>query len=261
MRVLETPGAQAAAMAAGTRRLLLLGVPSPIRGVQAGLDQRAAPGARRRAARGVGAVLADATTAALDALIAEAGGPAWDPAAFARLRGHVAGRLQAEDGRGRGPGGARSWTPRATSSAASRRSVGAGLRRRPPRRRAHSWPGSCPRASSPRTGAARLPDVERYLRARPAGSSGCPTRSPSTATACARVRELEHAYRSGCEAWPRGRAGPRRAARGALDARGAAGQPVRTGPRHPRAGVGEADPPRAGVCVAGRCAADVNGGG
>src|ERR671911_2150314 len=37
VRVLETPGAQAAAMAAGARRLLLLGVPSPIRGVQSGL--------------------------------------------------------------------------------------------------------------------------------------------------------------------------------------------------------------------------------
>ncbi len=35
VRVLETPGAQAAAMAAGTRRLLLLGIPSPVRGVQA----------------------------------------------------------------------------------------------------------------------------------------------------------------------------------------------------------------------------------
>ena len=49
VRVLETPGAQAAAMAAGTRRLLLLGVPSPVRGVQAGLTQR--PAARARRAR------------------------------------------------------------------------------------------------------------------------------------------------------------------------------------------------------------------
>ena len=51
VRVLETPAAQRAAMAAGTRRLLLLGVPSPIRGVQARPDQRPAPRARRRAAR------------------------------------------------------------------------------------------------------------------------------------------------------------------------------------------------------------------
>ena len=32
-------------------------------------------------------------TAALDALIDEAGGPAWDEAGFARLRDHVAGHL------------------------------------------------------------------------------------------------------------------------------------------------------------------------
>ena len=95
VRVLETPAAQRAAMAAGTRRLLLLTVPPPLRAVQSGLsnhDRLTLAGA------GVAAVLADATTAALDALIAEAGGPAWDEAAFTRLRGHVAGRLAAKTG-------------------------------------------------------------------------------------------------------------------------------------------------------------------
>ncbi|MCW2995863.1 MAG: hrpA, partial [Conexibacter sp.] len=39
------------------------------------------------------AVLEDATLAAVDALMDEAGGPAWDAAGFARLRDHVAGAL------------------------------------------------------------------------------------------------------------------------------------------------------------------------
>src|SRR4051794_41655667 len=38
-------------------------------------------------------VLADAIAAAVDALTAEAGGPAWDEAGFARLRDAVAGSL------------------------------------------------------------------------------------------------------------------------------------------------------------------------
>ena len=38
-------------------------------------------------------MLADAITAAADALMDEAGGPAWDEAGFARLRAHVAGGL------------------------------------------------------------------------------------------------------------------------------------------------------------------------
>ena len=93
MRVLETPAAQRAAMRQGTRKLLALGVPSPIRHVQGQLTnpaRLALAGAPHADAR---AVLEDATVAALDALIAEAGGPAWDEAGFARLRAHVAGHL------------------------------------------------------------------------------------------------------------------------------------------------------------------------
>jgi ATP-dependent helicase HrpA len=42
----------------------------------------------------VRAVLEDAEAAAVDALMAEAGGPAWDEAGFTRLRSHVAGRVE-----------------------------------------------------------------------------------------------------------------------------------------------------------------------
>jgi ATP-dependent helicase HrpA len=93
VRTFESPEAQAAAMHAGTRRLLLLGAPSPAGRVLAGLGnsaQLALAAAPHGSAR---AVLDDAVTAAADALIAEAGGPAWDEAGFARLRGQVAGEL------------------------------------------------------------------------------------------------------------------------------------------------------------------------
>src|SRR5918997_3269198 len=89
VEVLDTPEAQAAAMRAGTRRLLSLGIPSPLRAVQDRLGMAAA------LSLSGGGHLEDARDAALDALVDEAGGPAWDAEGFARLRTHVAGRLVA----------------------------------------------------------------------------------------------------------------------------------------------------------------------
>jgi ATP-dependent helicase HrpA len=89
VQVLDTPEAQGNAMRAGTRRLLLLGMPSPLRAVQDRLGTAAA------LTLSGGGHLEDARDAAVDALVAEAGGPAWDAEAFARLRAHVAGRLVA----------------------------------------------------------------------------------------------------------------------------------------------------------------------
>ncbi len=92
VRVLETPGAQRLAMRAGTRRLLALTVPSPLRAVQHGLGTAAALTLAGAPHEGV---LDDVLNAALDALVAQAGGPAWDEAAFAALREHVAAGLPA----------------------------------------------------------------------------------------------------------------------------------------------------------------------
>jgi ATP-dependent helicase HrpA len=95
VRALETPAAQAAAMRAGTRRLLELTLPSPLRSVQRGLGTAAALTLAGAPHGGAAAVLQDALTAARDALIASGGGPAWDAAGFAALRDHVAARLPA----------------------------------------------------------------------------------------------------------------------------------------------------------------------
>jgi ATP-dependent helicase HrpA len=94
IRVCETAGEQAMTMARGTRRLLRLTVPSPHRwltdqlGPQLTLALTAAPHGTLEA------VIEDATSAALDALIASGGGPAWDAEAFAALREHVRGDLR-----------------------------------------------------------------------------------------------------------------------------------------------------------------------
>jgi ATP-dependent helicase HrpA len=92
VRALETPAAQEAAMRAGTRRLLALTIPSPLREVQRGLGSQAA---LTLAGAPHDGVLDDVLAAALDALVAESGGPAWEAAGFAALRDRVAARLPA----------------------------------------------------------------------------------------------------------------------------------------------------------------------
>jgi ATP-dependent helicase HrpA len=206
VRVLETPAAQAAAMAAGTRRLLLLGIPSPIRGVQAGLTNAQRLALAGAPHDGIGAVLADATTAALDALIAEAGGPAWDKAAFERLRGHVAGRLQAKTGEvvaqmARILDAARDVDRRLESLSApafepARRDVRAQLARL-----VHA-------GFATRTGTARLADVERYLQGAARRLERLPDAAAVDRDRMRAVEELEQAYRRRLDTWPRGRSLP-----------------------------------------------------
>jgi ATP-dependent helicase HrpA len=93
VRVLDTPAAQRAAMARGTRRLLLLAVPSPARDVQRRLSQgrgadphARAPRQRPRRARRLRRRRRGLPRRAR-------GGPAWDERGFARLRDHVAANL------------------------------------------------------------------------------------------------------------------------------------------------------------------------
>jgi ATP-dependent helicase HrpA len=93
VRVLDTLEAQELAMRAGTRRLLLLSAPSPARYVTDRLSDAAALALAGAPHGSLAAVLDDATVAAVDALMAQAGGPAWDEDGFARLRDHVAGHL------------------------------------------------------------------------------------------------------------------------------------------------------------------------
>jgi ATP-dependent helicase HrpA len=204
VRVLETPTAQRAAMHAGTRKLLALTVPSPIRHVQGRLSnaaQLALAGAPHATPR---AVLEDATVAALEDLMGEAGGPAWDEAGFARLRDHVAGHLAER------------------TAAVVGQVVGIleaareAERRLEPVRRA---PALAPAADDverqlrrlvhPRfvteTGVRRLADVERYLRAAARRLERLPDAPAPDRDRMRGVQELEREYEARVASWPPGR--------------------------------------------------------
>jgi ATP-dependent helicase HrpA len=89
IRVCETAAEQAATMARGTRRLLRLTVPSPRHWVTGQLGPQLTLALAAAPHDTLEAVIEDATNAALDALISNGGGPAWNAEAFTALREHV----------------------------------------------------------------------------------------------------------------------------------------------------------------------------
>jgi ATP-dependent helicase HrpA len=93
IRVVDTPGRQALAMWRGTRRLLLLGVPSPVKLLQRNLNNAAKLALTRNPHGGVANLLADCIAASVDKLMTDAGGPAWTEAGYTRLLNHVRGNL------------------------------------------------------------------------------------------------------------------------------------------------------------------------
>jgi ATP-dependent helicase HrpA len=93
VRLLETEAEQAAAMAAGTRRLLLEQLPSPVRYVLGRQTNQAKLTLSRYRHGSAPELFADCLAAAADDLIAANGGPAWDGAGFRRLLEAVRGEL------------------------------------------------------------------------------------------------------------------------------------------------------------------------
>jgi ATP-dependent helicase HrpA len=93
VRLLETEAEQAAAMAAGTRRLLLEQLPSPVRYVLGRQTNQAKLTLSRYRHGSATELFADCLAAAADDLIAANGGPAWDEAGFRRLLEAVRGEL------------------------------------------------------------------------------------------------------------------------------------------------------------------------
>ncbi len=93
VRVFPTAAERDAAHARGVRRLLLRDTPSPARQVQRDLSGAARLVLARNPYGSVAALVEDCVTAAADALITAAGGPAWDERGYARLRTLFAKRL------------------------------------------------------------------------------------------------------------------------------------------------------------------------
>ena len=237
LRALESPEAQRLNMRAGMRRLLTLTIPSPARAYQAKLGNQAALALLEAPHASVGAVLEDASTAAITALMGE---PVFDEASFEQVRVHVAGHAQGVMAR------IIADVVRILQAAREvRRQLdnlhGAALD--PVRRDVASQIGRLvfPGFISA-TGARRLPDVERYLR----GAAWRLERLTKSGGRRPRPDEGDPRARGRAPARARGAAGGRRrrrARRGAVAARGAADQLLRAGDRAQGPAVGQADPP------------------
>ncbi len=93
VRVFPTAAERDAAHARGVRRMLLRDTPSPARQVQRDLSGAARLVLARNPYGSVAALVEDCVTAAADALMTAAGGPAWDERGYARLRTLFAKRL------------------------------------------------------------------------------------------------------------------------------------------------------------------------
>jgi ATP-dependent RNA helicase HrpA len=93
VRTLETEDEQRRAMWAGTRRLLLRNSPSPVKFVLSQLGNRQKLTLRDYPHGSPGDLFDDCIACAADALMAEAGGPAWDQEGFAKLHDKVRGEL------------------------------------------------------------------------------------------------------------------------------------------------------------------------
>ncbi|MGH3102145.1 MAG: DUF3418 domain-containing protein, partial [Thermoleophilia bacterium] len=93
VRLLETEAEQAAAMWAGTRRLLLDAVGSPVKYVLGRQTNQAKLTLSRYRHGSATDLFADCLAAAADDLIAANGGPAWDEAGFGRLLDAVRAEL------------------------------------------------------------------------------------------------------------------------------------------------------------------------
>ncbi len=85
VRLFDTEAEATEAMWRGTRRLLLLQVPSGVASIASRLPVNAKLAMSRHPYPGAGALLDDCAACAADQVIAEAGGPAWDAEGFAHL--------------------------------------------------------------------------------------------------------------------------------------------------------------------------------
>jgi ATP-dependent helicase HrpA len=198
VRVLESSEAQRTAMLAGTRRLLMLTVPSPARHVRDRLGRPADLALAGAPHGSLATVLEDITVATFDGLIAQAGGPAWDEAGFAALRDHVAGNLA-------------DATLAAARQVVDILEVAGDVRLRlgtltaPPLHEARDDIARqlgrlVYRGFVTATGVARLPDVVRYLRGAARRIERVPDNPAADRDRMRAVHELEEAYRRRVEA-------------------------------------------------------------
>ncbi len=95
IRLFESAEVAARAMRAGTRRLILAGTRSPVKDLAARLSTAQKLALSNNPHGSVAALFADIVSCAVDGLMDDAGGPAWDAAGFARLADYVRPRVHA----------------------------------------------------------------------------------------------------------------------------------------------------------------------
>jgi ATP-dependent helicase HrpA len=203
VRVFDAPATQAGAMWAGTRRLLLLNSPSPLKWVQSRLSPAAQLTLAAAPHHNLAALVEDAAVAAVDALLAQAGGPAWDEAGFGRLRDHVAGHLADETAR---------LVDQPVAVLDARRAADRALEETPlstPQEARIDMATQLGRLVYPgfiaATGAARLPDLVRYLAGAARRLERLPSQPGADLDRMRSVHELEALYRARVDGWPRDR--------------------------------------------------------
>ena len=200
IRLFESADAARAAMRAGTRRLILLGARSPVKDIAARLTTAQKLALSHNPHGGVAALFADCVNCAADGLIADAGGPAWDAAGFARLAGAVRPKLHAATAEVAG------WAEEILRAAHSAEVRLDGLRSPVLEPAAADiraqlaalvYPGFLTAA-----GTRRLPALARYLRAVQRRLDKLADNAGRDAQQMAVVHRVEDAYRSAADALP-----------------------------------------------------------
>ena len=200
VRLFQTEAEAERAMLAGTRRLILLQVPSGARSIAGRLPVAAKMAMSRHPYASAAALVDDCAACAADAVIAQAGGPARDAAGFARLLAAARDQLAVQTARvidvtARVLAEAHEAEVRLSSDPvpalapafADMRAQFAGL----------IYPGFVAR-----TGAVRLPDLIRYLRAMVRRLEKLPGEHRRDAERMATVGWLAAEYRRAVDALP-----------------------------------------------------------
>jgi ATP-dependent helicase HrpA len=203
VRLFETEDAARAAMWAGTRRLILLGAPSPVKSIAGGLSTRAKLALSHNPHGGVAAMFADCVSCAADYLMTEAGGPAWDADGFERLAAAVRPRLREVTA---------DVVTRVESALRLAHSVGArlaDLQADPVQAAVADLRGQLSGLIYPgfvtATGFRRLPNLTRYLRGMEHRLDKLPENPGRDAVSMAVAQRTEQAYREALAAWPASR--------------------------------------------------------
>jgi ATP-dependent helicase HrpA len=152
-------------MRRGTRRLVLLAVPSGVRSIAGRLPMPAKMALSSHPYPSAQALLDDCATCAADKVIADAGGPAWDAAGFDRLvaaarDGLAPATAKVVDAVAQILGEAHELSLRLASASPVSPAIAAALDDMRAQLAGLIYPGFIAE-----TGAARLPDLVRYLRA------------------------------------------------------------------------------------------------